>query len=748
MCWWENERVMTTSDRPYAADSAPDQNLARPFAERYTASLQDSRQQRNLLSFQQAWSRDRAAIFEGQDFEAIRGELKATKSTVVDDLERWIETFSAAAQANGAEIHRAGDASAACAEVLAICRRYGVRRLIKSKSMVSEEVELNHFLKVHGVEAVESDLGEWLVQLAGERPSHMVLPVIHKNRQQAAALVSEATGVAVSGDDVPQLVHTARDAIRTQFTTAGVGLTGANALIAEDGSVLLVTNEGNADLTVTLPPVHIVLAGIEKVLPTLADAALQLRLLARSATAQRITAYSTFVRRPPTGHHLHIILVDNGRTALQADERYRDALRCIRCGACADACPPFQVVGGHVFGHIYTGAIGLVVTPAHHGLAADAGPQSLCISCNACQTVCPVDIPLPRQILDRRAEVAERIGMPAPLRLGLQLFARPWLFDRLTRLAAVAVQPWSAGAPWLDPPPGLQRLSFIRGQAAWRSVPVPVRRPYRDTVPLAPSVIPTDAKLPRLPSPVAGKTVALFAQCLTDRLWPEQARAVQTVLQALGCRVVFPAAQHCCGLPALDGGDEGAARRMACQTITALDGIDVDFIVSGASSCVAAIVHDYPHLLRAEPAWVARAASLAARTVTFPQLLGELAGLPDGALDDGESATVTYHDFCQGRNVLHQSAAPRHILRDLLGCRLVELPEAICCGFGGSRSVIYPAVAQAIAERKLAAIASTGALAVITDNPGCIAHLRAILRKRNSAVKVLHIAELVAQRLT
>lgn len=737
---------MAIPETPPTAGPAPDQDLARPFAERYAASLRDVRQQRNLLSFQQAWSRDRNAVFAGHDFEAMRGALKATKSAVVDDLEHWIERFSAAAQANGAEIHRAADADAACAQVLAICRRYGARQVVKSKSMVSEEIHLNHYLQSHGIAAVESDLGEWLVQLAGERPSHMVLPVIHKNRQQSAALVSEATGIPVSGDDVQRVVHTARDAIRTQFTTAGVGLTGANALIAEDGSVLLVTNEGNADLTVTLPAVHIVLAGIEKVLPSLADAAAQLRLLARSATAQRITAYSTFVRRPPTGHHLHVILVDNGRTALQADPRYRDALRCIRCGACADACPPFQVVGGHVFGHIYTGAIGLVVTPAHHGLAADAGPQSLCVGCNACQAVCPVDIPLPRQILDRRAEVAARIGLSTPLRLGLQVFARPRLFDRLARLTAVAVRPWSGGAPWLDPPPVLQRVAVIREQVAWRSVPVPVRRPYRDTVPAAPAGIPA-LPLPRLPSRVAGTTVALFAQCLTDRLWPEQARAVQQVLQALGCRVVFPQEQHCCGLPALDGGDEATARRLARQTVTALESVRADFIVSGATSCVAAIIHDYGHLLRGEPTWANRAADLARRTVTFTQFLGEMAGVPDGALDDGAAPTVTYHDFCQGRNVLHQTAAPRHILRDLLGCRLVELPEAVCCGFGGSRSVVYPAVARAIAERKRTAIAATGALTVVTDNPGCIAHLRAMLRMSGSPLRVVHIAELVAQRL-
>ena len=729
-----------------AAGSRP--QAVPPFAARYHEALRNYQQQASLLAFQRAWARDRAAVMDELDFQKLRRDLAGAKQRVIEDLDGWIAAFTVAAEANGAHVHRAADAAAARAQVLALCRQYGAGLVIKSKSMVSEEVELNPFLQANGVQAVEGDLGEWLVQLAGERPSHMVLPVIHKNRQQAAALVSDATGARLDGSDVAAVVHAARDAIRANFPRAGIGLTGANALVVEDGSIVLVTNEGNADLTVTLPPVHVVLAGIEKLVPALADAATQLRLLARSATAQRITVYTSFIRRPAAGHQLHVILFDNGLTALRADPRYRDALRCIRCGACADACPPFQVVGGHVFGYIYTGAIGLVVTPAHHGLVADAGPQSLCISCNACQTVCPVDIPLPRQILDRRAEVAQQVSLPGVtpklLRAALWLWARPRLFDRALRLAAAGLQPVTGGGPWLDVPAPLRRLPFVSRQAGWRSLPVPVRRPYRDRAPVARRAGPSRR---HLPSQVAGKTVALFAQCLTDRLWPEQAEAVQLVLEALGCRVVFPTAQHCCGLPALDGGEQDAARAMARQTIAALEAAQADYVVSGAASCVAAIVHDYAHLLRDEPAWAERAARLAERTVTFTHFLAQIAGVRAGALDDGQQQPVVYHDFCQARNVLGQTAEPRWVLQELLGCRLVELPEAVCCGFGGSRSAVYPEVAAAIAQRKLDAIASTGVTTVVTDNPGCIAHLRAILRHRGSPVQVLHIAELVAARL-
>ncbi len=256
--------------------------------------------------------------------------------------------------------------------------------------MVSEEIDLNHRFEEDGVEVVETDLGEWIVQLRHERPSHMVMPAIHLARQQVGDIFTEVLGREISRDDVTEQVHAAKDALRDVFFRAGMGITGANAMIAESGTVMMVTNEGNGRLTSSIPPVHVILAGIEKLVPTYEDAMTQLRLLARSATAQRLTVYSTFIHGPTPGHEQHIVLVDNGRRAMRDKPEFREALHCIRCAACANVCPPYREVGGHVFGHIYTGAIGLVVTPFFHGIDAVAGPQSLCLSCNACEIVCPV----------------------------------------------------------------------------------------------------------------------------------------------------------------------------------------------------------------------------------------------------------------------------------------------------------------------------------------------------------------------
>jgi len=338
--------------------------------------------------------------------------------------------------------------------------------------MVSEEIELNHRLARAGIEVIETDMGEWIIQKAGQRPSHIVGPALHMGREEVGSLLRQVLHRPVSLEDIPEQVHTIRDDMRPAFFAAGVGMTGANALIAETGTIMICTNEGNGRLASSVPPVHIVLAGIEKLIPTWEDAITQLRLLGRSGTGQRLTVYTTFITGPTPGHEMHIVLVDNGRRAMHAKPEFVEALHCIRCGACANVCPPYREVSGHVFGHIYSGAIGLVVTPFHHGLDAIAKPQSLCLSCNACETVCPAGIPLPRQILDVRKMVVAKKGLPRAKRVVLSVYARPKVFDLTTRAASRAQRP-------------LQRGKFIRG----RHVPIlrTQTRPYATALHLAES---------------------------------------------------------------------------------------------------------------------------------------------------------------------------------------------------------------------------------------------------------------------
>lgn len=718
-----------------------------PFGERYRRALADPRLKRNLLAFQRAWRLTRDAAFArleaeapalgatGSSFAEAKARLVAAKDSVLADpavaRARFVEAFAA----RGGVVHDAATADDARDIVLRLLRERGVTLFAKGKSMVAEEVFLNHHLEDAGIKVVETDLGEWIIQLAHETPSHMVMPAIHKSRQQVATLFEAETGRPVDPDDIGEMVRLARAELRRVFLSAGAGMIGANALIAETGTVMLVTNEGNGDLVSTLPKTLIVIAGWEKLVPTFADAASQLRLLARSATAQEITSYTSFITGVDGDREIHLVLVDNGRTALHGDPGLRDVLRCIRCAACADVCPSYQVVGGHVFGYIYSGPIGLVNTAAHHGLENAAGPQSLCVSCNACATICPVDIPLPQQILRVRARTVEANGLPLGKRIAFAVWSRPRVFDAVIRAASILQRPLRRGASLRLPlPPALR----------WRSVPALADRPARDTL-LGRTFEPLDTG-PWAASGARGLTVAYFLQCITDRFVPEQAQAAIELLRASGARVVVPGDQHCCGLPPFDAGDRITARRMAKQTIAALEAVPADWIVSAGASCAIAIAHEYAELLAAEPVWQARAERIASRTLdllTFLDRVADPAQLPR----KDATASVTVHSFCQTANVVGSGDAGTRLL-ERAGVPVLELAErGVCCGFGGSTSIDHPALARVIAERKLDNVRATGAAVLVTDNPGCLLHLRGAADVAHDAFAVRHVAEVLAEAI-
>ncbi len=719
-----------------------------PFVQRYQRALNDQRLRANLLVFQRSWSQTRERVFSllaleapelgarYPSFESARQHLVDAKDAVLDDPKGHKRSFIARAAKAGAVVHQVATAADARELILRLLTERKVELLAKGKSMVAEEIFLNHHLEEAGIRVVETDLGEWIIQLAHETPSHMVMPAIHKSRQQVADLFESEVHRSVNREDIRGMVDLARDELRRAFLTADAGLIGANALIVETGSVMLVTNEGNGDLVSTLPKTLIVLAGFEKLLPTMADAGAHLRLLARSATSQEITTYTSFITGAEPGTELHIVLLDNGRSAMYADPDFRDALRCIRCAACADVCPPYQVLGGHVFGYVYSGAIGLVNTPFHHGIDAAAGPQGLCVSCNACATVCPVEIPLPRQILDVRAKVAAARGLPLPKRLGLEVFQHPRLFDVLARIASIAQRPLVRGGRYL-------RLPLPR-RWAWRSVPALAARPARDT--LFGRVFEPAQNGPWINSGARGKTVAYFVQCVTDRFAPEQAVDAVRLLQACGARVMVPRSQHCCGLPQVDSGDKAGARRLARQTIQGLESVQADLVVTAAASCAAAMLHDYAHLLKDEPAWAERARRLADRTLDLLSFLDRVADPPQLESAPGSGLT-TYHSFCQSTNVLGISAVGPRLLRRA-GLPVVDPAEAtVCCGFGGATSIEYPEVGQGIVTRKLENVRATGAAVLCSDNPGCILHLRGAADAAGDSFDVRHIVELLAKRV-
>ncbi len=729
-------RSMTRSSLGQARDD---------FRTRYEGALANSQLRSNLSHYQRTWKRQRDTAFAsheartGAEFSAMRHDMAARKDRVLADLPSYFQQFKTAAEGAGAIVYQASSPEDVHRYVLELARQHGVSLVLKGKSMVSEEIHLNPVLEQAGLRVVETDLGEYVAQLAHEHPSHMISPIAHKNRYEVAELLSRESGQRLSGEDISELTEVARGQLRAAFLEGQMGISGANALIAESGTVMLVTNEGNGRLATSLPPIHVVIAGYEKLLPTFADAMAELRLLGRSGTGQALTSYTTFITGPDRpDRQLHIILLDNGRSEMRADPSFVDALRCIRCGACANVCPPYRVVGGHVFGHVYAGAIGLVLTPFHHGIENGAGPQSLCVSCNACATVCPVEIPLPRQILDVRQKAVQAKGLPWYKEAALELWSHPTLFDGATRLAAGLQGPLVQNG-------FLKRLP-LPDPVAWRTPPALASRPARDR--LAGRNPNPSQKGPLANSAARGLRVAYFIQCVTDRFLPEMAEATVRVIEACGAGVVVPLDQHCCGLPAYDAGDRRRALALAKQTVRVLERVEADFVVTGAASCVAMMVHDYPHLFAGEQEWLERALGVGGKVVDLTTFLDRVAQLPRGALDAGPFHPVTYHHFCQSHNVLGLRAEPLRLITEVMGLELREMEEAdACCGFGGSFSIDHPRVSRHIAERTLSNVVATGAPVVVTDNPGCILHLRGSADASHRPLRVLHLAELVDERL-
>ena len=451
------------------------------FRRRATTAIVDDRLQqaldRGTGNFRDA--RDRA-FAELPEADALRDHFKAIRSATLANLGEHLQRWEAEATAAGTRVHWARDGAEACAAVVEIARRRGVRSAVKGKSMATEEIELNAALEAAGVDALETDLGDWLVQMAGETPSHIIAPAIHKTREQAAELLSREAGRPLPADDIPALAAAARVLMRERFLAAGMGITGGNIMVAETGSLVLVTNEGNGRMSSSVPPVHVAVIGIEKVASTWDAAAVWLSLLARSASGQPMSVYTSILTGPPRHgdpdgpEELHVILLDNGRSQLLGG-KYEEALQCIRCGACLNACPVYGEAGGHAYGSPYCGPIGAVVTPLLFGLEAyEALPHASSL-CGACREICPVRIDLPRMLVELRRDQEEARIPPWPLRMMEQLAAFVLKSAKRLRLAAALARLLQRP---LVGPDGL-RLPRCINPAAERSLPALAPRSFR-----------------------------------------------------------------------------------------------------------------------------------------------------------------------------------------------------------------------------------------------------------------------------
>jgi len=450
------------------------QSVPMPFSQRVQHALHDARLQTALSSASERFLVGREAAWaELDDVEDLRDRAQAIRRRTIAQLDTHLDRLADAVIRNGGAVHWAHDARDAARIITDLARESGVRRavnqVVKSKSMTSEEVQLNRALESAGIAVDETDLGEWIIQLAGETPSHIIAPAVHKTKEQVGELFRAETGRDFP-DDIPVLTDVARQTLRERFLAADMGISGGNFAVAETGTVVIVTNEGNGRFTTGLPRIHVALIGIEKVVPTWEDMSVLLTLLPRSATGQRITSYVTCVsgpRRPGEADgpdEFHLVILDNGRSRLLGT-KYEEMLHCIRCGACLNVCPVYRKIGGHAYGGTYSGPIGAVLTPLQEGLARFGDLPHASTLCGACVEACPVRIDLPRLLLDLRDDEVRRKPAVASPELG-------WAF-RLYR--------WVAGVP------ALYRLAARAGHV--------LQQPFVQ-----------DGRIRSLPGPLAGWT--------------------------------------------------------------------------------------------------------------------------------------------------------------------------------------------------------------------------------------------------
>ena len=686
--------------------------------------------------FATAYPVSRANAFRGLDEKAMIAEVADAKDAAAKNMDALYAQFKAEAEKRGVKVHMAKDAAEANEIIARIAKNANCKKIVKSKSMTAEETLLNHRLEDDGLEVIETDLGEWIIQLRHEGPTHMVMPAIHLSRYQVADLFSEVTKQKQEVD-IQRLVKVARRELRQHFATADMGISGANFAIAESGTIGLVTNEGNARLVTTLPRVHVALCGLDKLTTSLNDALKSLRVLPRNATGQAITSYVTWITganeckaAADEKKEMHIVFLDNGRRALAQDPLFSQVMRCVRCGACANVCPVYRLVGGHKMGHIYIGAIGLILTYFFHGKDKARNLVQNCINCESCKSICAGGIDLPRLIKEIRARLSEEEGAPVEATLLGKVLKNRKLFHTLLRFGKYAQKPVTGGTPYLRHLPQM----FMKDHG-FRALPAIADKAFRDE---------WETIRPRVSG--AKLRVALFSGCVQDFVYPEQMKAAVKVLASKGVEMDFPMDQSCCGLPVQMMAERQATIDVARQNVMAFDAAKYDYILTLCASCASHLKEGYPNILAGQADMTGKVKLFASKVIDFSSFVHDVLGM---TADDfkGKGEKVAYHSschLCRGLGVVEQ---PRALIASSGSEYCPAQEEAVCCGFGGTFSMKFPELSKELLDKKLNNAEATGATRMVADCPGCIMQIRGGAEKRGNRMKVGHIAELLAENL-
>jgi iron-sulfur cluster protein len=697
-----------------------------------------------LHLFGDAYLIARENAFKGLDFEQMRTELAAIKDEVRVNRKKLLQEFIKNAEAAGSKVFIAKNTQEANDYVINLAKQKKATHIAKSKSMVSEEAHLNKALEKAGIKASETDLGEWIVQLAGQRPSHMVMPAIHMFKEEVAVLFSKETGKEQS-PEIKSLVNVAREQLRKEYFNADIGLTGANFLVADTGGIGIITNEGNARLCATLPKVHVVFAGIHKLVRNMEDAIKITRLLPRNATGQLLTSYVSWIRGavPVDGERKeqHIILIDGGREALYESKACRDALRCIQCGACANVCPVYQTVGGHVFGSIYISAIGIILAAFYEGLDKAKEITRACIGCRSCTAVCPAKIDLEEIILHLRGQVTKEYGMGVVKNIAFKAVMKNRnLFHTMVRAASKLQRPITQKKEGSDTARVIRHLPMHfmeKDFTEWRDLPSIAPKSFRDQF----SSIEQRVDNPKY-------RVGFFVGCGADFVYPEVGVSLIKVLNRLGVEVIFPSEQNCCGIPVLYSGDTETGVYLAKQSVKAFSEADVDYIVSICPTCTMGVKRDFVERLVDDPQWSEKAVSVSQKTMDASAFLENVLHASRELTGTAGEKKVTYHDSChlkRGNNVWRE---PRALLKST-GYAIEEMKNSDrCCGFGGTYSFLsHPQISRQINRDKIDTIKKTGATTVAMDCPGCMIMLKGGMGKNEPSIRCAHTIELLAEAI-
>lgn len=698
--------------------------------ERINGALNNKDLQKGLEKSVKNFKAHRKEALEGLDFKVIQKEIKSIKEKNLKQLDSNVEKFKKNCDKSGIIFLETQDKTDTCNKILEIIQKHGGKKVVKGKSLVTDEIDLNDFLESKGIKSIETDLGEWLIQLAGEKPSHITAPAIHMTKERIANLLNEKFDANLPPD--PKKITTfARKKLRQEFIEADIGITGANILVAETGSVVIVTNEGNGRLVSTLPNVHIVLTTHEKFVETMEEAIKILNILPKSSVGQIITSYVSIISGPSKtadiekelvfGVHgpefVYVIVMDNGRKALLKNNDFNEVLNCIKCGACLGMCPVYQAVGGHVFGRHYIGGVGAVLTAFIENFDATEDMTKLCAGCGICQNICPANIDIPSMILKLKEYLyANRKVSLSKEMIVKGLFSNKGIFETSLSAASLFNKVVFGNKEYIESLPGP-----LANLTSFRTLPNFADKTFAQIVKEKKLITPFDK---------TKDSHVFFTGCLAEKFYPKVALKAVELLQSLGYNVIYPESQTCCGIPALYSGDVNAYEKFITENkevFNQYNDLNVKSIFTICPSCTKGIADK--NLLKE------------INVYDFSKLLFHIAEHKDLKVRNIEG--ITYHPSCHYAKDDQFITYTHKLLNKLYSNSFVEYYDMYsCCGAAGSYAIEFPQVSEKILEKKINNILASGAKNVVIDCPGCMMQIQGYINKNNIALKTLFITDI------